>query len=171
MSKGPETKRGWCLKVKPPTLKVGVISDTHGLLRPQAFAALQGCDRIIHAGDIGSAQVLDQLAAIAAVDAVRGNNDLEAPWTRELPDRLLLDLNGWTVLLVHDIADVPANLDDGIKLVITGHSHKPCIDWRGERLYLNPGSAGRRRFKLPVTLALLEVHARSIEPRLVSLLD
>ncbi|WP_085726741.1 metallophosphoesterase family protein [Pseudomonas sp. R37(2017)] len=151
-------------------MKVGVISDTHGLLRPQAIAALQGCDRIIHAGDIGSAQVLDQLSAIAAVDAVRGNNDLE-PWARELPDCLRLDLNGWAVLLVHDIADVPFNLDDDIKLVITGHSHKPCIDWRGERLYLNPGSAGRRRFKLPVTLALLEVHARSIEPRLVSLLD
>ncbi|POF44400.1 YfcE family phosphodiesterase [Pseudomonas laurylsulfativorans] len=152
-------------------MKIGVISDTHGLLRPQAIAALQGCDRIIHAGDIGSVEILEQLAAIAPVDAVRGNNDLEAPWARELPDCLRLDLNGWAVLLVHDIADVATNLDDGIKLVITGHSHKPCIDWRGERLFLNPGSAGRRRFKLPVTLALLEVHAQAIEPRLVPLLD
>ncbi|PYY71930.1 YfcE family phosphodiesterase [Pseudomonas jessenii] len=152
-------------------MKVGVISDTHGLLRPEAIAALQGCDRIIHAGDIGSSQILEQLAAIAPVDAVRGNNDLDAPWARELPDCLRLDLNGWKVLLVHDMADVAANLDDGIKLVITGHSHKPGIDWRGERLFLNPGSAGRRRFTLPVTLALLEVQAQSIEPRLVALLD
>jgi len=152
-------------------MKIGVISDTHGLLRPEAIAALQGCDRILHAGDIGSAAILDQLAAIAPVDAVRGNNDLDAPWARELPDCLRLELNGWTVLLVHDIADVAADPDDGIKLVITGHSHKPCIDWRGERLFLNPGSAGRRRFKLPVTLALLEVVGQSIEPQLVSLLD
>jgi putative phosphoesterase len=155
----------------PPAMIVGVISDTHGLLRPQAIAALQGCDRIIHAGDIGSAQILDQLAAIAPLDAVRGNNDLDAPWARELPDCLRLDLNGWRVLLAHDIADVAISVDDRIDLVITGHSHKPGIEWRDERLYLNPGSAGRRRFKLPVTLALLEVHAQSIEPRLVSLLD
>ncbi|VVM36872.1 metallophosphoesterase family protein [Pseudomonas fluorescens] len=152
-------------------MKIGVISDTHGLLRPEALAALQSCDRILHAGDIGSAQILDQLAAIAPVDAVRGNNDLDAPWARELPDCLRLELNGCTVLLVHDIADVAARLDDGIQLVITGHSHKPCIEWRAERLFVNPGSAGRRRFKLPVTLALLEVGGQSIEPRLVSLLD
>ncbi|VVP95074.1 hypothetical protein PS938_01950 [Pseudomonas fluorescens] len=159
------------MPLEPPAMKIGVISDTHGLLRPEAIAALQGCDRILHAGDIGSAMILEQLAAIAPVDAVRGNNDLDAIWARELPDCLHLELNGWAVLLVHDIADVALNLDDGIKLVITGHSHKPCIDWRGERLFLNPGSAGRRRFKLPVTLAVLEVVAQSIEPRLVSLLD
>ncbi|MVW85934.1 metallophosphoesterase [Pseudomonas sp. PB101] len=152
-------------------MKIGVISDTHGLLRPEALAALQGCERILHGGDIGSAQILDQLAAIAPVDAVRGNNDLDAPWARELPDCLRLELNGWTVLLVHDMADVAARLDDGIQLVITGHSHKPCIEWRGERLFVNPGSAGRRRFKLPVTLALLQINAQTIEPQLVSLLD
>lgn len=78
---------------------------------------------------------------------------------------------GWQVLLVHDLADVPAALDPGVRLVITGHSHKPLIEWRGERLYLNPGSAGRRRFKLPVTLALLEVSEQAIEPRLVGLLE
>ncbi len=159
------------MPLEPPAMKVGVISDTHGLLRPEAIAVLQGCDRILHAGDIGCAQILDQLAAIAPVDAVRGNNDLDVPWARELPDCLRLELNGWRVLLVHDIADVASNLDSRINLVITGHSHKPCIEWRAERLFLNPGSAGRRRFKLPVTLALLDLHARSIEPRLVSLLD
>ena len=151
-------------------MKVGVISDTHGLLRAEAIAALQGCEQIIHAGDIGSPQILDQLASIAPLHVVRGNNDLNAPWAEHIADRLCFDLNGWQTLLVHDIADVPAVLDAGIKLVITGHSHKPRIEWHGEQLYLNPGSAGRRRFKLPVTLAVIEVLSSSIEPRLISLL-
>ncbi|AKJ99946.1 metallophosphoesterase [Pseudomonas chlororaphis] len=152
-------------------MKVGVISDTHGLLRPEAIAALQGCERIIHAGDIGSPHILDQLAAIAPLQVVRGNNDLAADWAAHLADCLQLDLEGWAGLLVHDIADVPTPLDPSVKLVITGHSHQPGIDWHGERLYLNPGSAGRRRFKLPVTLALLEVCASGIEPRIVPLLE
>jgi putative phosphoesterase len=152
-------------------MKVGVISDTHGLLRPEALAALAGCERIIHGGDIGSLEILDQLASIAPLHVVRGNNDLDAPWARDIADSLRFDLYGRKVLLVHDIADVPAVLDDAIKLVITGHSHKPLIEWRGERLYLNPGSAGRRRFKLPVTLALLEVTGTAMEPQLISLLE
>ena len=152
-------------------MKVGVISDTHGLLRPEALAALEGCERIIHAGDIGSSEILEQLGAIAPLHVVRGNNDLDASWAMDIADCLRFDLNGWEALLVHDIADVPAVLDATVKLVITGHSHKPCIEWRGEVLYLNPGSAGRRRFKLPVTLALLEVFDTAIEPRLVSLLE
>ena len=152
-------------------MKIGVISDTHGLLRAEAVAALEGCERIIHAGDIGSRDILDQLATIAPVYVVRGNNDLGEPWAAQLDDFLRFDLNGWGTLLVHDIADVPAGLDAEIKLVITGHSHKPGIEWRGERLFLNPGSAGRRRFKLPVTLALVEVLEHSIEPRLLSLLE
>ncbi|MGF6558764.1 putative phosphoesterase [Pseudomonas sp. S30_BP2TU TE3576] len=152
-------------------MKVGVISDTHGLLRPEALAALEGCEQIIHAGDIGSPEILDRLASIAPLHVVRGNNDREARWAERLPELLRLDLNGWQILLTHDIADVPEELDAGIKLVITGHSHKPCIEWRGTQLYLNPGSAGRRRFKLPVTLALLEVLETSIEPRLIYLLE
>lgn len=152
-------------------MKIGVISDTHGLLRPEAVAALEGCERIIHAGDIGSAEILEQLTAIAPLYVVRGNNDLDAPWAMQIPDLLYVDLNGWKTLLVHDIADVPVALDADVRLVITGHSHKPLIEWRGERLYLNPGSAGRRRFKLPVTLALVEVLVTSIESRLVSLLE
>jgi putative phosphoesterase len=152
-------------------MKVGVISDTHGLLRAEAIAALQGCERIIHAGDIGKAEILDQLASIAPLHVVRGNNDQAAPWAEHLADHLSFDLNGWQTLLVHDLADVPALLDAGARLVITGHSHKPRIEWRGERLFLNPGSAGPRRFKLPVTLALLDVQKDSIEPRLVSLLE
>ncbi|QXI30552.1 metallophosphoesterase family protein [Pseudomonas vanderleydeniana] len=152
-------------------MKVGVISDTHGLLRPEAVTALQGCERIIHAGDIGKAEVLEQLRAIAPLAVVRGNNDQHLPWAGHLPDVLRLDLDGWSALLVHDIADVPALLDEMPRVVITGHSHKPLIEWRGECLYLNPGSAGPRRFKLPVTLALLEVRGDSIESRLVSLLE
>jgi putative phosphoesterase len=151
-------------------MKVGVISDTHGLLRPEAMAALQGCERIIHAGDIGSPQILETLASIGELHVVRGNNDLGADWAGNVADRLQFDLGGWQVLLVHDIADVPAMLDTDVRLVITGHSHKPLVEWRGERLYLNPGSAGRRRFKLPVTLALLEVSEQAIETRIVPLL-
>ncbi|MBD8493334.1 metallophosphoesterase family protein [Pseudomonas syringae] len=152
-------------------MKIGVISDTHGLLRPEALAALQGCEQIIHAGDIGNATIVEQLARVAPLQVVRGNNDLKAAWAAELPDQLHVVLGGWPAYLVHDIADVPADLDQAVKLVITGHSHKPLIDWRGERLYLNPGSAGPRRFKLPVTLAILEVQTSGIEAQLVKLLD
>lgn len=152
-------------------MKVGVISDTHGLLRPEAIAALQGCAQIIHAGDIGSQDIVEQLTAIAPLHIVRGNNDMDADWAKPIADHLRFDIDGWQVLLVHDIADVPALVDDSVKLVVTGHSHKPLIDWRGDTLYLNPGSAGRRRFKLPVTLALLEVSADAIEPNLVQLVD
>jgi putative phosphoesterase len=151
-------------------MKVGIISDTHGLLRPEAIAALQGCEWIIHAGDIGSAEILAQLAAIAPLHVVRGNNDLDASWAASIADHLRFDLGGWPTLLVHDIADVAALIDPTVRLIVTGHSHKPLIEWRGQTLYLNPGSAGRRRFKLPVTLALLEVTSEALEPRLLDLL-
>ncbi|MGN2412743.1 metallophosphoesterase family protein [Pseudomonas syringae] len=152
-------------------MKVGVISDTHGLLRPEAIAALEGCEAIIHAGDIGSQDIVDQLTAIAPLHIVRGNNDMDAAWATRIADHLRFAIEGWQTLLVHDIADVPPLLDDSVKLVITGHSHKPLIEWREDMLYLNPGSAGRRRFKLPVTLALLEVSADAMEPTLVRLID
>jgi len=149
-------------------MKTAVISDTHNLLRSEAIAALEGCDLIIHACDIGNPDILALLSKIAPVHAVRGNNDLSSPWAKDLPDFLTCTLNGWHTLLIHDI---PADLDLDIKLIITGHSHKPRIEWRGDRLYVNPGSAGPRRFKLPVTLAILEIQPHSIEPRLISLLD
>ncbi|MFZ3283980.1 metallophosphoesterase family protein [Pseudomonas sp.] len=151
-------------------MKTALISDTHGLLRPEALTAIQGCDLILHAGDIGAPEILLQLAAIAPLHAVRGNNDITLPWAANIPDHLTLELDGWPTLLTHDIADVAALLTDDIKLIITGHSHKPLIEWRDYRLYLNPGSAGRRRFKLPVTLALLEVSADALQPRLIHLL-
>ncbi len=152
-------------------MKVGVISDTHGLLRPEAIAALQGCEQIIHAGDIGAPEILEQLAHIAPVHAVRGNNDQDGAWAQQVPEHLNMDVSGWQTLLVHDIADVPALLEPRTRLVITGHSHKPLIEWRGATLYVNPGSAGRRRFKLPVTLVVLEIVEAWIEARLISLLD
>ncbi|POA42721.1 metallophosphoesterase [Pseudomonas sp. MPR-ANC1] len=151
-------------------MKTAIISDTHGLLRPEALTFLQGVDLIIHAGDIGSPEILDRLAEIAPLHAVRGNNDINLPWAAALPDHLTFNLNGWQTLLTHDIADVPSDLDPTIKLIITGHSHKPLIEWRGNRLYLNPGSAGRRRFKLPVTLALLDVTPDALQPELIHLL-
>lgn len=152
-------------------MKIGVISDTHGLLRPEAVAALQGCEQIVHAGDIGSADIIEQLTGIAPLHVVRGNNDQDATWARQVPDHLHVTLNGCWALLVHDIADVPALLTPHTRLVITGHSHKPLIEWRGDILYVNPGSAGRRRFKLPVTLALLEMGEGTVDARLVSLLE
>ncbi|MFJ2426386.1 metallophosphoesterase family protein [Pseudomonas sp. NPDC087804] len=151
-------------------MKIAIISDTHGLLRPEALTAIEGVELILHGGDIGSADILSQLAQIAPVHAVRGNNDLNLPWATDLPDHLTLNLNGWPTLLTHDIADVPALLDSHTRIIITGHSHKPLIEWRGDRLYLNPGSAGRRRFKLPVTLALLEIGADALDPQLFHLL-
>lgn len=150
-------------------MKVGVIADTHGLLRPEALAALRGCERIIHAGDIGKAQILEALAGIAPVSVVRGNNDLNAPWAQAIPDRLTFEIEGWQGLLVHDLADVPSDLGPDIRLVITGHSHKPVIEWRGERLYLNPGSAGPRRFKLPITLVVMDIRPEGVETELVVL--
>ncbi|WP_194788390.1 metallophosphoesterase family protein [Pseudomonas sp. UFMG81] len=151
-------------------MKVGVISDTHGLLRPEALVALAGCDLLVHAGDIGKPEILVALRAIAPLHGVRGNNDLALPWAAGLPDVLRFNVQGWQVLLVHDLADVPAHLDQEVQVVITGHSHKPLIEHREGRLYLNPGSAGPRRFSLPVTLALVEIGADAWVPEIVPLL-
>ncbi|HEY8605761.1 MAG TPA: metallophosphoesterase family protein [Noviherbaspirillum sp.] len=138
-------------------LRIGVISDTHNLLRPEARFALAGVDRIIHAGDICGPAVLEQLAAIAPVLAVRGNND-RGDWAEDLPHRLVEEIGGVRVLVVHDKADVgAADAASGAMVVITGHSHRPNIAREGGVLYLNPGSAGPRRFRLPVSLAILEI--------------
>lgn len=143
-------------------LRIGVLSDTHGLLRPEAIAALAGSDRILHAGDVGKKEILDQLRQIAPVVAIRGNVDTGPAWT-PLPATATVELGGLRIHLVHDRQDLAIDpRAAGIRIVISGHSHQPAIETRDGVLYLNPGSAGPRRFKLPITLAKL--HLRGGEP-------
>lgn len=150
-------------------MRIGVISDTHGLLRPEALAALEGCARIIHAGDIGKPQVLETLERIAPLEVIRGNVD-SGDWAAAIPDRLELDLGGVRVIVLHDLKELECDpAANGIGLVISGHSHKPRVEQRGEVLYLNPGSAGPRRFKLPISLALLDVEDGRVQVELVTL--
>lgn len=136
-------------------MRIGLIADTHGLLRPQALEALAGAGHILHAGDIGAPGILDALAALAPVTAVRGNNDT-APWALALPETATLELAGLRIHLLHDLAALDrARLRADV--VVAGHSHRPRIAERDGRLEVNPGSAGRRRFSLPVSLGWLEV--------------
>lgn len=148
---------------------LGVISDTHGLLRPQAIAALRGADRIVHAGDVGSPEVLAALGQLAPVQAVCGNVDRE-PWTDKLPHSEVLEVEGLLIYVVHDLLQL--DLDPaaaGFRVVISGHSHRPSISNKDGVLYLNPGSAGPRRFQLPVTLAHLRVERATVDAQIVQL--
>jgi uncharacterized protein len=147
---------------------VGVISDTHGLVRPEALAALRGVDRIVHAGDIGGPDVLAALEAIAPVTAVRGNNDTGA-WARALPETATLELEGRRLFVVHDVKQLKGK--PAADVVIAGHSHQPCNEERDGVLWLNPGSAGPRRFRLPIALARLRVGARTLEAAVITLVD
>jgi putative phosphoesterase len=150
-------------------LRVGVISDTHGLLRPEATAFLRGCDHIVHGGDIGGPEILKQLAALAPVSAVRGNNDTQ-PWAASLPDTRLLQLAGVGVYIIHDLGELEIEpRTAGVRVIISGHSHQPCVRERDGIIYLNPGSAGPRRFKLPISVAEMRIVANIITPRLVKL--
>jgi putative phosphoesterase len=150
----------------PSSLTVGLISDTHGLLRPQAVEALRGVRRIIHAGDIGGEEILAALRAIAPVDAVRGNND-RAPWAAHIPTELTLDVGGVAVYVLHDLKELELDpVQTGLKVVIAGHSHKPGVREQDGVLYVNPGSAGPRRFRLPVTVAHLHVASGSATARI-----
>ena len=134
-------------------IRIGVISDTHGLLRPEATAFLAGSDYIVHGGDIGKQAILDALAAIAPLTVVRGNND-KGPWADALPETAVLDVGGVRIYAVHDIGLLQVDpVREGFQVVVAGHSHKSLVEQRGEVLYLNPGSAGPRRFSLPITAA------------------
>jgi putative phosphoesterase len=146
-----------------------VISDTHGLVREQALAALAGCELIIHAGDIGTPEVLERLREIAPVRAVRGNND-RGVWARSLPLNDVIEIGPHHVYLLHDIAELAIDpAAASMAAVITGHSHKPAAEVREGVLYLNPGSAGPRRFKLPIAVARLRVSKNGIEHEIVEL--
>jgi len=150
-------------------VRVGVISDTHGLLRPEALRALAGCERILHAGDIGKPEVLDALARIAPVVAVRGNNDAGA-WAEKLPASEVVELGGVSLYLLHDLAELDLDPEAaGFAAVISGHSHRPSASVRDGVLYLNPGSAGPRRFKLPITVARVKTSGRHIPADIVDL--
>jgi|SRR5687767_2436099 len=136
-------------------MTIGVISDTHGLLRPEALEALRGSALIIHAGDVGDPEILDHLRQIAPVVAVRGNVDT-GRWASALPATLDIDFEGHAIHVRHILEDAMP-IPDGISAVVYGHSHKASIEERGGVLYLNPGSAGPRRFRLPVTVARMSV--------------
>lgn len=150
------------------SVRIGVISDTHGLLRPQAADALRGVDAILHAGDIGSAAILAALEAIAPVAAIRGNND-RAAWAEDIPDSRVVAYRGVRIYLLHDRNDLRRHpAPDGCEVIVTGHSHKPLVERRDDVLYVNPGSAGPRRFTLPVSVALLRL-GKTVDARIVEL--
>ncbi|MGE5204371.1 MAG: metallophosphoesterase family protein [Chlamydiota bacterium] len=148
---------------------IGVISDTHGLLRPEALAALQGSDYIIHAGDVGEPEILRQLAKIAPVTAVRGNVDREK-WARKLPETNLLELGAVAIYVLHDVSRL--DLDPGsarFAAVIFGHSHRPSQEMHKGVLFFNPGAAGPRRFSLPVTVGRLRIAGSQLSAEIVNL--
>ena len=148
---------------------IGIISDTHGLLRPEAVLALRGSDLIIHAGDVGNPEILDELRLIAPTFAVRGNVDT-ARWANALPATEVVEAAGLQLYVLHDLATLDLDPKSaGFAAVISGHSHKPSADMRHGVLYLNPGSAGPRRFKLPICLARLRVTGSELRHELVEL--
>jgi putative phosphoesterase len=150
-------------------VRIGLISDTHGLLRPEALDFLAGSDHIVHGGDIGGPDILERLAAIAPLTVVRGNNDTAA-WAKSIPETARLELGGIGVYVIHDIKEL--DIDPGaagVRVVVSGHSHKPACAERGGVLYVNPGSAGRRRFSLPIAAGELLVEDGHVEVRLVTL--
>ncbi|MDM0002455.1 metallophosphoesterase family protein [Variovorax sp. J22P240] len=149
--------------------RIGLISDTHGLLRPEALAFMRGCDHIVHGGDIGSQRILDDLAAIAPVTAVRGNND-NGPWAEMVPETALIEIGGLRLYAIHDLADLRIDpAAEGIRVVVSGHSHRPLVQMRGDVLCINPGSAGPKRFRLPIAVAELLLDGDAVTPRIVEL--
>jgi uncharacterized protein len=147
-------------------LRIGLVSDTHGLLRPQAFAFLKGSDAIVHGGDIGNPGILDALRELAPLTVVRGNNDREA-WAAGIAETELVEFGGVHLYAIHDLSQLdiePAAA--GVRVVVSGHSHKPKIEEKGGVLYVNPGSAGPRRFKLPIAVAELLIDGGAVTARI-----
>ncbi len=153
----------------PEQCTIGVISDTHGLLRPQAVRTLEGSECIVHAGDIGSSEVLSRLKAIAPLFAVRGNTD-SGPWLKGIPPTESVQLCGFFFHILHDLDKLDLDPQSaGMHVVISGHSHIPAITRRDGILYLNPGSAGPRRFSLPVTLCRITIQGNNLFPEIITL--
>ncbi len=150
-------------------LRVGLVSDTHGLLRPQVREFLVGCDYIIHGGDVGGAEILDELAVIASLIAVRGNNDTE-PWAERLPETELIRVGNVFVYVIHDLAELDVEpAAAAARIVVSGHSHIPKVEERGGVLYINPGSCGPRRFKLPISVGEIIVSGGDVKARTVEI--
>ena len=146
------------------TCRIGIISDTHGLLRPEAERALAGVDHIIHAGDIGDPDIITALRGIAPVTAIRGNVDTGS-WAAEYADTELVRIGGKAIYVLHDLKALQIDpVAQGVDMVVSGHTHVPKIETVNGVLYVNPGSAGRRRFKLPITLATLDVAPDGLRP-------
>ena len=153
------------------TFRIGIISDTHGLLRPEAELRLAGVDHIIHGGDIGRPEIIEALRRIAPVTAIRGNVDI-GDWAAAYPETEVVRLAGRSLYVLHDLKTLQVDpIARGIDVVVSGHSHMPKIDTADGVLYLNPGSAGRRRFRLPVTLATIDVLPNGLRPLLHDLGD
>ena len=154
------------MRTRRTPVRVGLISDTHGLLRPEALRFLRGAEHIIHAGDIGTPEILEALRTVAPVTAVRGNND-RAAWARRVRATATLQVERVAIHVVHDVADL--RLRRGVRVVVSGHSHHPRIEERDGVLYVNPGSAGPRRFTLPITLGELKIVGASVRARIKEL--
>jgi uncharacterized protein len=155
---------------RSPIRHIGIISDTHGLLRPEALAALRGSDLIVHAGDVGDPAVLEALRMIAPVVAVRGNNDTGS-WARALAERETFRAGTHVIHVLHDRGALALDTGARVDAVISGHSHKPAIGRAEGVLFVNPGSAGPRRFRLPVTIARIDVTRAGLRPRIVELAE
>jgi uncharacterized protein len=150
-------------------MRVGLISDTHGLLRPEAMRFLRGSDLIVHAGDIGNAEVLEQLEELAPVKAVRGNND-HGHWARPIPHREVLKVEQVLIFAIHDVSELKISpAPAGVRVLVSGHSHRPVISERDGVLHVNPGSAGPRRFKLPIAVGELRVKGKTVRARIAEL--
>jgi putative phosphoesterase len=153
------------------SIQIGVISDTHGLLRLEALVALRGSERILHAGDVGDPGILEQLAEIAPVVAVRGNID-KGVWARRLPETEVVEVGGLSIFVLHDLGTLDLKPEAaGFAAVVYGHSHVPKQEMREGVLYFNPGSAGPRRFKLPVSVGRLRLSSGHIAAEIVTILD
>jgi putative phosphoesterase len=148
---------------------VGVISDTHGLLRPEVLSAFRDVTLILHAGDIGSPDVLLGLNSLAKTIAVRGNND-KGEWARDIPEMERARVGAIDIYMLHDLKEFDGVLDRRVRVVVSGHSHQPRIERRDKVLFLNPGSAGPRRFRLPVSVAKLTIHQSTVRAKLIELL-